>query len=451
MKLFFYNNKIYQYFFFFIIFLYSVINGGNSNLLIQVNFLIVSSFFFICIFKKNYKSHLNYFFKKNKISIIFFFLFLLFIVFQLIPLPLEILKFFSKEKYLIIKKMTILNEKHSLSLSTSNTFFQFLNFLTLFLVILICKMIFYKTRHIYRYYVFISSLGAFCSLIALIFFLNGNKDFFFISNFKNISSSTGFFINSTVFSIFLVFCFIGSLEVLKSNNDSKNNFYESFYLKIYIRLFILLITIGIITTFSRLGNFLFISSIFFYLINEIFIKKKRNNNNFLFLMIMVIIFDIAFLGFYFGSDRLLQRFYFLQNELINTQNISNNITRGNLISFSFEQVKDFLFFGYGGGSFETLFQLKYESLTNRYADHSHSDLIEFIGEYGLFGNILLLISLVSFFFDKQSYTFVNITLFFFIIIILIFDFSMHVPIIQILFIIFLLFNKKNFIKSYPSS
>lgn len=451
MKLSFYNNKIYQYSFFFIIFFYSVFNGGNSNLLIQINFLIVCFFFFICIFKKNYKSHLKYFFNKNKKSILFFFLFLSFIVFQLIPLPLEILKFFSKEKYLIIKKMTILNEKNSLSLSPSNTFFQFLNFLTLFLIILICKMIFYKTRHIYRFYVFISSLGAFCSLIALIFFLNGNKDFFILTNSQNISSSTGFFINSTVFSIFLIFCFIGSLEILRLNNNSINNLYESFYLKIYIRLFVLLISIGIITTFSRLGNFLFISSIIFYLINEIFVKNKRQNNNFLFLMIIIIIFDILILGFYFGSDRLLQRFYFLQNELINSQYISNNITRSNLIDFSFKQVKYFLFFGYGGGSFETLFQLKYESLTNRYADHSHSDLIEFIGEYGLFGSILLLTSLVSFLFDKQSYTFVNITLFFFIIFILIFDLSMHVPIIQILFIIFLLFNKKNFIKSYPSS
>ena len=161
------KNKIYQYIFFLIIFIYGVLNGGNSNLLIQFNFLLVGVFFLFCCLNSNYNSHLSYFFKKNKISIFFFLLFLCFLIFQIIPLPLELIKFFSKEKYLILNKLESLEKNYPISLSPTNTYFQFLNFLTLFLIILICKMIFYRTKHIFRFYIFISSLGALCSFVAI--------------------------------------------------------------------------------------------------------------------------------------------------------------------------------------------------------------------------------------------------------------------------------------------
>ena len=50
----------------------------------------------------------------------------------------------------------------------------------------------------------------------------------------------------------------------------KNNT-NNFFNKIYVRIFLLLITIGIITTFSRLGNFLFISLI----ITSVFIRQLQ--------------------------------------------------------------------------------------------------------------------------------------------------------------------------------
>jgi len=86
------KNKKYQYLFFFIIFIYSIFNGGNSNIVIQVNFIFVSLLFFLCIKDKNYYQHLNKFFKENKLSIFFYFLFLIYLLFQIIPIPIENLK-----------------------------------------------------------------------------------------------------------------------------------------------------------------------------------------------------------------------------------------------------------------------------------------------------------------------------------------------------------------------
>jgi hypothetical protein len=44
--------------------------------------------------------------------------------------------------------------------------------------------------------------------------------------------------------------------------------------------------------------------------------------------------------------------------------------------------------------------------------------------------------------NKNSYTFINIIIMSYAVIILFFDFSMHIPIIQIMLIIFLTLNKK---------
>ena len=53
----------------------------------------------MCLKDKNYNLHFEYFFKKNKNSIILYILFLLFLVLQIIPLPLNLLKIFAVEKF----------------------------------------------------------------------------------------------------------------------------------------------------------------------------------------------------------------------------------------------------------------------------------------------------------------------------------------------------------------
>ena len=71
-----------------------------------------------------------------------------------------------------------------------------------------------------------------------------------------------------------------------------------------------------------------------------------------------------------------------------------------------------------------------------FANHAHSDLIEFFGEFGIIGVSLFVLSFLKFFTLKKSYNLINLILFSFLFVILLFDFSLHIPIIQILFIIF---------------
>ena len=419
-----------------------IFNGGNNNLYIQFNFIMISIFFLSLIREKNHLAHLRDIFNKNKLSIILFILFIIFLIFQIIPLPIKWLGFLSLEKFNLLDKLEFNANYDSISWNPVNSYFILLNYLSLFLYLIIFKSLFYKKKDIFKFYYFLVFIGAVASSVAIYFFLIGNPDFLMVKNSFYKSSATGFFINRTVFSCFLVLCFFCGIEYLKNIDNYQKDNVNNFFNKIYIRIFILLITIGIITSFSRLGNFLFISLIILYILKELLDNSKKNRF-FLTTLILIVLFDVLILGVYFGSEKLIQRYSFLQSEL-NSYSLSTpeaniydqfNIYRGSLAKFAFSEFKKFIFFGYGAGSFENLFKVNFINLSTTYASHAHSDLIEFVGEFGLVGFTLITLSIMSYYTNKKNFLFKNFTLLYLLIFILFFDFSFHIPIIQILFVL----------------
>ena len=430
------KNKLYQYIFLLIITLMVIFNGGNNNLYIQFNFIIISIFFLLFIREKNYSAHVREIFSKNKIAILLYSLFISFLIFQTIPLPIEWLSFLSPEKYNILKKLDFNAGYTSISLNPSNSFFSLLNYLSIFLYLIIFKSLFYRNKDIFKFYYFLVFLGAFAASVAIYFYLIGNPDFWILKN--NGSSATGFFINRTVFSCFLTLCFFSGIEYLKIIDHYQKNNTNNFFNKIYVRLFLLLITIAIITTFSRLGNFLFISLIIIY-ISQALYKNDKKNRFFLITLILIVLFDVLVLGFYFGSEKLLQRYSFLQNE-INEYSPSSgevSLSRGEMAKFAFIEFKKFMFFGYGGGGFENLLKINFQNLSTLFATHAHSDIMEFLGEFGLVGFTLITLSFLFSCANKKCFSFKNFLLCYLLIFILIFDFSFHIPIIQLLFVLLL--------------
>ena len=420
-----------------------IFNGGYSDLSIQFNSIVISTLFLFLLKEKNYFTHLKKIFITNKIAIYLFIIFLIFLIFQTLPIPIEIIKFLSPEKYKILNSMIFENNFTSISLDPSNTFFNFLNYFSLFLYLMIFKCIFYKPSHIKNFYYFMTLLGAISAAVGVYSLLKGNPDFFFIDNSSYKNSATGFFINRTVFSCFLVLCLFCGIEYVKSSNQYKNKSLDNFFKIFYIRVFILLITIGIVTTFSRLGNFLFISMMIIYIMQLIY-SNNPTNKLFLYTLITIILFDILILGYYFGSEKLLTRFSYLSDEITNFSQMptQDSLSRYNLIYFAIREFKNFIFFGYGAGAFEYLFKINYQNLTNLYTIHAHSDLVEFIGEFGLIGFLLLNTSIFFIFFKNDILNFKNSLLIYLLFFILIFDFSFRVPVINFLFIILFSINSK---------
>ena len=431
-----YKKKFYRYFFYLILFLMIIFNGGNSNLYIQINFILISSFFLIFITEKNYLTQFIYLFKKNKLTFYTFIAFLFYLVFQIIPLPLELIKLLSPTKYLYLDGLEFNKSYSSISLNPSNSFFGFLNILSLFLYLIIFKSLFYKTRHILNFYYFIILMGAISAIVAIYFYLIGNPDFFIIKNSFYRNSSTGFFINRTVYSCFLVLCFFCGTEYLRLFDKFNKDTTENFFKKIHMRIFILFITIASITTFSRIGNFLLLSLIIFY-ICHLLIFKNTKNKFFFNTLLLILVFDVLILGFYFGSEKLVSRYSFLSNELNEyfPGLLENNLSRGSIALFGAQKIKEFSLFGYGLGGFEYLFKIDYPDLSTKYADHAHSDLVEFIGELGLIGFVNLLFVFLVILIKNNFFYFKNLLLIYYFIMLLIFDFSLHIPIVQFLLVI----------------
>ena len=124
-------------------------------------FLFFSTFFLLCLKKKNYQLHLKLFYQDNKIYLFFYILFLFYLFLQVIPIPVNFLKFFSYEKYLYLDKLQKNIFYSPISLDPTKSYFQILNYISLLLIILILKMIFYTDRHKDRFF-------CFCHLLVLL-------------------------------------------------------------------------------------------------------------------------------------------------------------------------------------------------------------------------------------------------------------------------------------------
>jgi len=437
------KNRFHQLIFYILISFLIIFNGGNLDIYPQFNFILVCCFFVFCIKDKNYKAHIKKFFLNNKKLLSVYFLFLLYLIFQILPLPLEVLKIFSPIKYKILVELEYSYFFSSISLDPINSFFNFLNYFSLLIYLIIFKTIFYKEIHLLRFYLYLIFAGFIAAVVAVYFFLIGNPDFLFISNSSYLSSATGFFINRTVFACFLNLSFLCGIEYLFLIDYYSRNKSNYFYRKIYIRLFLLFITIGIITSFSKIGNFLFFVLILIYLF-KLFLKK--NENKYLFYTILfIVLFDIFILGFFFGGTKLLARFSFLKEELVaysESSSTHNFLKRADIVKFSIYQFTQFKFFGFGIGAFEIIFKVFNNNNSTYFANHAHSDVIEFLGELGMIGSsILFYLSLKVLKKINLSET-KNIFLSIYLIILFIFDFSFHIFLIQLIFILLISFHKK---------
>ena len=430
------KNRFYQSIFYILIIFLIIFNGGNYDMYPQFNFVLVGSFFLYCFTDINYKAHIKKFLFENKKIVLIYIVFLSYLIFQIIPFQQELIKFLSPSKYKILLDLDY-NNFSSISLDPLKTYLNFLNYTSLILFLIIFKTIFFKERHILNFYYFLVISGFFTSIVAVYFYLIGNPDFLFISNDSYKNAATGFFINRTVFSCFLNLCFLAGLEYLSLIDIIKYKKKDSYFTKIYLRIFLLFITIGIITSLSRIGNFLFLTVIILYLINQFFLKDKKNIFMF-YSLILIIFFDILLFGIYFGGLEIIDRFAFLKNELISYSNNNSLIlttNRGDLALFGLHQLKNFLFFGYGSGSFEILFKIFYLNTDIKYANHAHFDFIEFAGELGIIGVAILFFVIFNCCKKINFKNLKNFYLLIFLITILSFDFSFHIYLIQLIFLI----------------
>ena len=444
------KKAILQNLFLLVVTLCVSINASNSNLLIQfssINFII---FFFLCLKNKEILEAIRKNYISNKLFFIIFFIYIGYLVVQIIPLPLNWIEVIAPANYALYSSIKIDQEFWSLSLDPSNSYFRILNCINFFIVFLIFPALFFRSEHLMKALFFFCFLGFCHAVFATYWMLIGNPSNFLIQKEHYLHASTGLFVNRAVFATFLLLCAFSGLYYMviffQKNKTTSFGLFEQINTKIiFVRIFIIFLTIGILTTWSRIVNFSYVLVLISFLIySKISFKKYINPLSTIILFILL--FDILILGLVFGNAKLVERYA--------ETSIIGEAGRVGLQEFGLTQFKEFWLFGYGAGAFGLIFKLFYKILPGGgIANHAHNDGIELMGEVGIIGmTILLLLSLLYF---KKLLNKINqeielaIYILIRILLIILFiqsfvDFSLHIPGISILLVVILSMGLINF-------
>ena len=409
------------------IFLSSFYYGGNNNTSLLVSNILLYTFFLFNIDRFNF----NYF-KKYKSIFTAQIIFIIYLVFQLIPNFDFVFHLFSNTHLELYEKLLGVNYR-SISI---NPFvcFQYLilvfNFLLIFFMVpqiinskknlnvIFQSIIVIGLVHII-FGMFVETFGLYQKLIIY------EKNFY-------ISSLTGFFINRNNFSFFLLIIFIINFYYLGfykkyflAQKKTSSQFFQFISSNLFIyRLSLIFISVGIILTKSRAGNLSFLIVLCLIFLIEYFKYKKITFN--LVLVTSVILLDLLILSNLLGLSGLIER--------VAATTIDGEASRLSVFLIGFKEFLNFPIFGYGYGGFEVLYRLNHDIYPTFY-NHVHNDFIQFLGEFGIVG-----LSLFSFWifriiqnfkrnFNKNIYELNMIIILTFLITLIhgSLDFALHIP------------------------
>ena len=429
------------------------LNGSINPLLIQISSISFIFFFILCLNNLEIKENIKNLYKDNKIFFLIFFIYLGFLTLQLIPLPLKLIEIIASNNYNLYTSINIDKEFWSLSIDPSNSYFGILNNINFLIIFLTFPVLFNRSQYLMKFFFFICFLGFCHATFATYWMLIGNPSNFLIQKIHYLNASTGLYVNRVVFGTFLylsAFCGLYYIVIYFQKNKISNfNFFDQLKSKIfYIRIFIIFLSVGILTTWSRAANLSYILILFSFLIySKIFFRKYVNPLSII--IIFVLIFDVLVMTIFFGNARLVER-------LVEVP-ILKDFVRINLISFGFEQFKNFWLFGYGSGGFGQIFKIFYEIPVDTsyvfFAEHAHNDGIELLGEIGILGLFILSLLYFLYFYkiikninEKKEFSrFMLISLLLLILFIQSFvDYSLHVPGIMTLLMTILSIGIMNF-------
>ena len=383
-----------QNLFLFVVALCVSLNASNTNVLIQISSINFIILFFLCLKNKQILEAIKVNYSNNKVFFVIFFAYVSYLVFQIVPLPLHWFEIIAPANHALYSSIKIDKEFWSLSLDPSSSYFRILNVINFFIIFLVFPALFFKSRHLMKVLFFLSLLGFCHAVFATYWMLIGNPSNFLIEKIHYLHASTGLFVNRAVFATFLVLCAFSALYYMaiffQKNKITNFGLFEQINTKIiYLRIFIIFLTIGILTTWSRIANFSYVLVLISFLIySKIYFKKYINPLSTIILFILA--FDILILGLVFGNAKLIERY--------SETSLVGEAIRFEFHEFGLAQFKKFWLFGYGSGGFEIVYKLFANILPGTgIATHAHNDGIELMGEVGILGIlIILLLSLIYF-------------------------------------------------------
>jgi O-antigen ligase len=321
--------------------------------------------------------------------------FFAFILIQLLPLPIFLVKIFSPSTYNYRKLYTLDFSRlrfMSLSLIPSHTLQQGLGLLPYFLLGFLVLMTVRKRYQILRIWIVLISVGVFEAFYGLFELYKKNPRILFYRKIYNLDSVTGTFVNRNHFSGYLEMIIPLAVGLLIARRDIFTHssltlrerilrLQERGFGKNLIVFFgIIVMAMAIIFSKSRSGLFilLFTFILFFGLVTiyfEIYPLHKKWIKNCLKMAFLIIIS----ISFYFGINATLERFS-LDNLL--------HEERPTYWAHSLKILSDYPLMGTGLGTFGALAPNLERGSSLHAIVHAHNDYLEYLSELGSIGFLL---------------------------------------------------------------
>jgi len=331
------------------------------------------------------------------------FLFLLFLfwqVFQLLPLPFDIVSMLSpvRTHFLGTESLGIDQQIISLTLSfhPATTWHQLLLGVGYFELFVLTLVLVDTQNRLKKLLYTMLIMGLIESIYAALMTLSGIEKELWFNKTSHIGTATGTLVNRNHLANYLTICIAAGISLLLANRNVATShtwrarvrsvFSWLLGSKGFIRLSIILMVIGLILTRSRMGTTAFFSSLTIAAFLWLALSRKLNKST-LILFASLIIIDLFIMGSWFGVSKTIDRI-----EKTNPDQESRN----QMLPFMQTMAKDFWISGTGAGTFAETFPLYKQQLVMARYNEAHCDYLQFLIEDGAIGmTLLLLIVLLS--------------------------------------------------------
>lgn len=314
---------------------------------------------------------------------------LIYTLFQFIPLPISLVSLLSPES----AKMHALARQPGwvpLSVDPHASAVAWLKSLAYVLVFGLSLLVVTSRRRIELLAYALVFSGLLQAFYGSLMMLSGLEYGFFIKKFSYVGNATGTFVNRNHFAAYLEMCLavgiglmiscLGGKPAMTRRQKLRNFIKLLLGKKLRLRLYLAVMVIALVLTHSRMGNTAFFSSMIAAGLIGLALSRYASRATVILLVSMVVI-DIFIVGAWFGVEKVVAR-------LENTS-IARDADRVDVSENALRQWRDYFLVGSGGGSFYAVFPQYRSGDIGNFYDHAHDDYVEFASEYGLVGMLLL--------------------------------------------------------------
>jgi len=296
-------------------------------------------------------------------------------IFQLVPLPIQILRFLSSGKTELIAFFS-LEGVHPASTNPYATLHGSVKFLLYSMIFFMAVFISKDNHKLLRVIRAIIVFGFLLSIFALIQKATGNGKIYWFRELTEGGSYFGPYVNKNHFA-----GFVGMLIPLSIGVSMTETRVEK---KVLYAFFSAIMCFSLLYSLSR-GGMISLSMSMLVLIY--FILRDKGSSKQIVVIGIVAAVVVSYL-FYFGFDRIIDRF--ASDDL----SLTKRFTVWKSVFLS--SMGKYWFMGSGLGSFPSLSPMYHPEGISSYFDHAHNDYLEYLIENGIIGIALLGIAAILF-------------------------------------------------------